>query len=98
MVLTLHIRHEGSHQYLARVFDGKVQVGAATLHARIDEAIAAYGTGGSQWFVTHAPQPHLEGRYTVFGQVVSGMDVVDRLEVGDTITRVRIWDGVTAPQ
>ncbi len=50
MVLTLHIRHEGSHQYLARVFDGKVQVGAATLHARIDEAIAAYGTRGSQLF------------------------------------------------
>ncbi len=50
MVLTLHIRHEGSHQYLARVFDGKVQVGAETLHARIDEAIATYGTRGSQWF------------------------------------------------
>ncbi|MGV3519419.1 HEAT repeat domain-containing protein [Luteitalea sp.] len=61
-------------------------------------ALSGPDTGGSQWFVTHAPQPHLEGRYTVFGQVVSGMDVVDRLEVGDTITRVRIWDGVTAPQ
>ncbi|RQO81248.1 hypothetical protein DBV10_15005 [Acidovorax sp. FJL06] len=50
MVLTLHIRHEGSHQYLARVFDGKVQVGGATLHGRIDEAIAAYGAQGSQSF------------------------------------------------
>ncbi|MEZ5287696.1 MAG: peptidylprolyl isomerase [Vicinamibacterales bacterium] len=37
-------------------------------------------TGGSQFFITHSPQPHLDGRYTVFGQVVSGMDVVDRLK------------------
>lgn len=50
MVLTLHIRHEGSHQYLARVFDGKSQLGASTLHARIDEAIAAYGTSGNHDF------------------------------------------------
>lgn len=50
MVLTLHIRHEGSHQYLARVFDGKVQVGDSTLHARIDEAIAAYGAQGEKSF------------------------------------------------
>lgn len=42
--LTLHIRHEGSHQYLARIFDGKVQVGGATLHERIDDAIHAYAT------------------------------------------------------
>jgi cyclophilin family peptidyl-prolyl cis-trans isomerase len=58
-------------------------------------ALSGPDTGGSQWFVTHTPQPHLEGRYTVFGQVVQGMEVVDRLEVGDTITRVRVWDGVT---
>lgn len=61
-------------------------------------ALSGPDTGGSQWFITHAPQPHLEGRYTVFGSVVQGMDVVDRLEVGDTITRIRIWDGVTAPR
>lgn len=61
-------------------------------------ALSGPDTGGSQWFITHAPQPHLEGRYTVFGEVVNGMDVVDRLEVGDTITRIRVWDGVTTPQ
>ncbi len=61
-------------------------------------ALSGPDTGGSQWFVTLAPQPHLEGRYTVFGRVVQGMEVVDALEVGDTITRIRIWDGVTAPQ
>lgn len=51
-------------------------------------------TGGSQFFITHSPQPHLDGRYTVFGQVISGMDVVDRLQQWDTIERIRIWDGV----
>ncbi|MBD3220238.1 hypothetical protein GF314_03270 [bacterium] len=40
-------------------------------------------TGGSQWFVCHSAQPHLNGRYTVFGEVVDGMDVVDRIERGD---------------
>jgi cyclophilin family peptidyl-prolyl cis-trans isomerase/HEAT repeat protein len=53
-------------------------------------------TGGSQFFITHSPQPHLDGRYTVFGHVVSGMDVVDRLIQGDVIRRVTIWDGLTA--
>ncbi len=51
-------------------------------------ALAGPDTGGSQWFVTQAPQPHLDGGYTVFGQVVSGMDVVMRIEQGDRILRV----------
>ena len=55
-------------------------------------------TGGSQFFITHSPQPHLDGRYTVFGYVVTGMDVVDRLVPWDVIRSVRIWDGVTPPQ
>ena len=70
----------------------------AYVRGTVGMALAGPDTGGSQWFVTHAPQPHLEGRYTVFGQVVKGMEVVDRLEVGDTITRIRVWDGVTLPQ
>ncbi|MGH9369811.1 MAG: peptidylprolyl isomerase [Thermoanaerobaculia bacterium] len=53
-------------------------------------ALAGPDTGGSQWFVTHAPQPHLEGVYTVFGQVVAGQDVVERIEQWDRITRVTI--------
>ena len=52
-------------------------------------------TGGSQFFITHSPQPHLDGRYTVFGQVIAGMDVVDRLARGDVIRQVRVWNGVS---
>ena len=51
-------------------------------------------TGGSQFFITHTPQPHLDARYTVFGQVVKGMDVVDRLQQWDQIRTVRVWNGV----
>jgi len=50
-------------------------------------------TGGSQFFITHSPQPHLDAKYTVFGRVVNGMDVVDRIQQLDVIERVRIWDG-----
>jgi cyclophilin family peptidyl-prolyl cis-trans isomerase len=51
-------------------------------------------TGGSQFFITHSPQPHLDARYTVIGRVVRGMEVVDRLQQWDVIERVRVWDGV----
>jgi cyclophilin family peptidyl-prolyl cis-trans isomerase/HEAT repeat protein len=51
-------------------------------------------TGGSQFFITHSPQPHLDARYTVFGRVVNGMDVVDQLVQWDVIRNVRIRDGV----
>ena len=51
-------------------------------------------TGGSQFFVTTGPQPHLDGRYTAFGRVVAGMEVIDRLQAWDVIRRVWIWDGV----
>jgi peptidyl-prolyl cis-trans isomerase B (cyclophilin B) len=40
--------------------------------------------------VTHAPQPHLDGGYTVFGRVIRGMEVVDRIARGDTIRRVTV--------
>ena len=53
-------------------------------------------TGGSQFFIMHSPQPHLDAKYTVFGEVVSGMDVVDKLQQGDLIRGVRVWDGTAA--
>ena len=64
------------------------------LRGTVGMALDWADTGGSQFFITHSPQPHLDGRYTVFGQVVSGMDVVDRLSQWDTIERIRVWDGV----
>ncbi|HEX6747868.1 MAG TPA: peptidylprolyl isomerase [Longimicrobium sp.] len=51
-------------------------------------ALSGPDTGGSQWFVTHSPQPHLDGTYTVFGRVVRGMEVVGRILPGDRIIRV----------
>jgi peptidyl-prolyl cis-trans isomerase B (cyclophilin B) len=47
-------------------------------------------TGGSQFFIAHTALPHLDGRYTVFGQVVSGMRNADRIEVGDSIRTIEI--------
>ena len=64
------------------------------LRGTVGMALDWADTGGSQFFITHSPQPHLDGRYTVFGQVVAGMDVVDRLQQWDTIERIRVWDGV----
>jgi HEAT repeat protein/cyclophilin family peptidyl-prolyl cis-trans isomerase len=50
-------------------------------------------SGGSQFFIAHSPQPHLDAKYTVFGRVVAGMEVVDQIQQWDVIRRVRIWDG-----
>ncbi|SEU18309.1 peptidylprolyl isomerase [Stigmatella erecta] len=55
----------------------------------IGMALAGKDTGGSQFFFTHAPQPHLDGRYTAFGEVTAGMEVVDALLEGDVILEVR---------
>jgi cyclophilin family peptidyl-prolyl cis-trans isomerase len=55
-------------------------------------------TGGSQYFITHSPQPHLDGKYTVFGRVIAGMDVVDKIQQWDVIRQVRVWDGVAMTQ
>jgi cyclophilin family peptidyl-prolyl cis-trans isomerase len=56
-------------------------------------ALSGKDTGGSQWFVTHSPQPHLDGGYTVFGNVVVGMDVVDKIVRGDVIRSIVIKEG-----
>jgi cyclophilin family peptidyl-prolyl cis-trans isomerase/HEAT repeat protein len=64
------------------------------LRGTVGMALDWEDTGGSQFFITHSPQPHLDGRYTVFGHVVNGMEVVDRLAPGDIIRRVRISDGI----
>jgi cyclophilin family peptidyl-prolyl cis-trans isomerase len=49
-------------------------------------------SGGSQIFVTHRETPHLDGRYTLFGELRRGIEVLDAIEVGDTIRSVRLLD------
>lgn len=54
----------------------------------IGMASAGKDTEGTQWFITHSPTPHLDGRYTIFAEVEEGMDIVHLLEVGDQILSV----------
>lgn len=58
----------------------------------ISMANAGPNTNGSQFFITHLPQPHLDGRHTVFGRVVSGQDVVDTIQQNDPMDRVMLID------
>ncbi|MBD1396735.1 peptidylprolyl isomerase [Pontibacter sp. JH31] len=65
----------------------------APLHYRegyVGMASAGKDTESNQWFITHSPTPHLDGRYTIFAKVVQGMDVVHQLEVGDKIVSVTV--------
>ena len=56
-------------------------------------ALGGKDTGGSQFFITLSPQPHLDGLYAVFGRVVGGWEVLDQVALGDVIERVLIRDG-----
>ena len=53
-------------------------------------ASAGKDTEGTQWFITHSPTPHLDGRYSIFAVVESGMDVVHLIEVGDKIIKAEL--------
>ncbi len=63
------------------------------LRGSVGMALSWKDTGGSQFFITHSPQPHLAAKYTAFGHVVTGMEVVDKIQQGDVIQRIRVWDG-----
>ncbi len=53
-------------------------------------AHAGKDTGGSQFFICHGPQPHLDRKHTVFGQAVSGLEVIDQIKGGDKIVKITI--------
>jgi len=65
----------------------------AYLRGTVGIALDWQDTGGSQFFITHSQQPHLDGKYTVIGRVLAGMEVVDKIQQNDVIQRIRVWDG-----
>lgn len=67
-------------------------IGNPLKHERgvISMANAGPNTNGSQFFITHSPQPHLNGKHTVFGKVVNGIEVVDEIEEGDKMIQVTV--------
>jgi len=65
-----------------------------TEHTHVTGALSmansAPNTNGCQFFITYAPQHHLDGKHSVFGQLVEGTDVLEKIEQGDTIIRISI--------
>ena len=65
-----------------------------TEHTHVTGALsmanAGPNTNGSQFFITYAPQPHLDGRHSVFGQLIDGVDILEAIEQGDTMVRITV--------
>jgi len=81
----------GGPGWSQRCEDNRLQYARGT----VGMALAGRDTGGSQFFITHNAQPHLDFRYTAFGRVIAGMDVVDRIQQGDLIRDARRVDRPT---
>lgn len=78
--------------YGAEDYTLRTEIGLAWYDAEgyLGMASAGPDTEGTQFFITHAPAPHLDGRYTIFGKVISGMDVVYQLQMGDVMNKVTV--------
>ncbi|MGE0784945.1 MAG: peptidylprolyl isomerase [Sandaracinaceae bacterium] len=68
---------------------------APYVRGSVGMALAGRDTGGSQFFITHARQPHLDGRYTLFGRVTEGIDILDEIQAGDAILEASVLDPVS---
>ncbi|HEY68662.1 MAG TPA: peptidylprolyl isomerase [Thermoflexia bacterium] len=64
--------------------------GAIAMARRSDEVNPTRASSGSQFYITLAPTPFLDGAYTVFGHVIEGMDVVKSIAIGDVIEKITI--------
>ena len=71
-------------------FEDETGNGVAHERGVLSMANAGPNTNGSQFFITHVPTPWLDGKHTVFGKVVEGLEAVDKVEQGDHIRSVRI--------
>ncbi len=71
-------------------FEDETSNGVAHERGVLSMANAGPNTNGSQFFITHVATPWLDGRHTVFGKVLEGLDVVDSVAQGDTINKVTI--------
>lgn len=60
------------------------------LRGSLSMAHAGPNTGGSQFFICHSPQPHLDGKHTVFGRVTQGVEIVDKVRQGDKMLKVAV--------
>jgi peptidyl-prolyl cis-trans isomerase B (cyclophilin B) len=67
------------------------------MRGSLSMAHAGKDTGGSQFFICHSPQPHLDGKHTVFGRVIEGQEIIDAIRVGDRMEDVKVLSGSAPP-